>query len=298
MNPFPIPVRAAPLVGPGSQPVDDAALDVMPLPREMATFEMPRMPEQVPPSALASASDELAGLLDALRGWPFAPDAAGPRLDLHGIAPGVLEILGQVLGEGEVSIRIDGEPSLRIQETVFAGVWRCCRVDAEGRRVHDWIEAGAIPRVVLEAALAGAQPRLPSSPLPAGVMNAPALLAEIGSRLGVSAPGVVGARGHQLNLTLLPMAPNDHAALEQALPVGPVAIMSRGFGNCRVTSTGTRDVWRVQYFNNMNTLILNTIEVVGVPEVVIASAEDIDDTIERLAELVQWMQDSARTPAS
>ncbi len=298
MNPFPIPVRAAPLAGPGSQPDDDVALDVMPLPREMATFEMPRVPERVQPCALAAASDELAGLLQNLRGWTFGPDAAGPRLELHGIAPGVLDILGQVLGEGEVSIRIDGALPLRIQETVFAGLWRCCRLDAEGERVHDWIEAGAIPRVVLEAAWAGARPRLAQAALPAGVMNAPALLAEIEARLGAAARGVAGPRAHQVNLTLLPMAPDDHAALEQALPVGPVAIMSRGFGNCRVSSTGTRDVWRVQYFNSMNTLILNTIEVVGVPEVVVASAEDIDDTIERLAELVQWMQDAARESAS
>jgi hydrogenase-1 operon protein HyaF len=77
-----------------------------------------------------------------------------------------------------------------------------------------------------------------------------------------------------------------------------VAIISRGFGNCRVTSTGTRDVWRVQYFNNMNTLILNTLEVVGIPEVVVASDDDLEDTIGRLAELVQWMDESAQPPAS
>ena len=67
------------------------------------------------------------------------------------------------------------------------------------------------------------------------------------------------------------MTPDDHAVLERALPVGPVAMISRGFGNCHVTSTLTRDVWRVQYFNTMNTLILNTLEVVGVPEVALAS---------------------------
>ena len=77
--------------------------------------------------------------------------------------------------------------------------------------------------------------------------------------------------------------------LEQALPVGAVAVMSRGFGNCRITSTAARHVWRVQYFNNMQTLILNTIEVVDVPEVAIAAPDDLADTRERLAELVAWM---------
>jgi hydrogenase-1 operon protein HyaF len=80
--------------------------------------------------------------------------------------------------------------------------------------------------------------------------------------------------------------------LERALPGGSVAIMSRGFGNCRITSTTARNVWRVQYFNSMNTLILNTIEVVDVPEVALAAPEDLDDTRERLAELIDWMSES------
>ena len=42
-------------------------------------------------------------------------------------------------------------------------------------------------------------------------------------------------------------------------------MISRGFGNCHVSSTLTRGVWRVQYFNNMNTLILDTLEVVTCP---------------------------------
>jgi hypothetical protein len=74
------------------------------------------------------------------------------------------------------------------------------------------------------------------------------------------------------------MTPEDHQTLERALPVGSVAIISRGFGNCRITSTAARNVWREQYFNSMNTLILNTIEVVDVPEVALAAPEDLDDT--------------------
>ena len=89
-----------------------------------------------------------------------------------------------------------------------------------------------------------------------------------------------------INLTLFPLTPDDHAVLEQALPVGCVAMISRGFGNCHITSTALRDVWRVQYFNSMKTLILNTIEIVDVPAVALAAAEDLADSRERLAELV------------
>ncbi len=80
--------------GPGSQPADEAELSVLPLPRGMQTFEMPRVPERVDPLALAAARELLARFLDTPAG-----------LDPAGTAPAVLDIVNQVLGEGEVSIR-------------------------------------------------------------------------------------------------------------------------------------------------------------------------------------------------
>jgi len=291
MKDFPIPVRS---IGPGSQPEEDAELDFLPMPRGMNTFAMPRVPEQADPGALAASRDVLAAFLAALGGWDPDGTLKGPRVDMTGIAPTVLEITNQMLGEGEVSIQIKGERHWRIQESVFTGLWRCCELDTEGRLVADWLEAGAVPEVALEAARAAAAPGLPAVDWPAGAMNSPALVAEIGSQLQTREPA---ARAHVINLTLFPMTPDDHAVLEQALPVGPVAMISRGFGNCHVTSTLTRDVWRVQYFNSMNTLILNTLEVVGVPEVALASTEDLADSRERLAELVQWMDESVAEQA-
>jgi hydrogenase-1 operon protein HyaF len=44
-------------------------------------------------------------------------------------------------------------------------------------------------------------------------------------------------------------------------------------------------VWRVRYFNSMDTLILDTIEVTGVPEVACAAREDVADSAERLGEI-------------
>jgi hydrogenase-1 operon protein HyaF len=40
----------------------------------------------------------------------------------------------------------------------------------------------------------------------------------------------------------------------------------------------------VQYFNSMDHLILNTIEVATVPEVALAAPEDFSDSLERLDE--------------
>ena len=287
MKDFPIPVRAT---GPGSQPVDDGELQYLEMPRGMNTFEMPRVPEAVDPSALAGARDLLAAFLERLEAWDPADSGTAPRIELSGIAEPVLEIANQMLGEGEVAIQIGGAPSLRIQESVFTGIWRCCEIDADGRLGRDWLEAAPVPRIALDLARGAARPALVPVVLPPGAMNSPALINEISSQLGHRGPG---QRAHVVNLTLFPMTPDDHAVLEQALPVGPVAMISRGFGNCRITSTATRDVWRVQYFNNMNTLILNTIEVVDVPEVALASGEDLIDTRNRLVELVEWMGESA-----
>ena len=291
MKDFPIPVRA---FGPGSQPEEDAELDVMPMPHEMNTFCMPRVPERVDPAALAASREVFAGFLAALERWDAAGETRGPRIEMNGIPPATLEITNQMLGEGEVSIQVGGTRPLRIQESVFTGVWRCCEIGADGRLQHDWLEAAALPQAALEAARAAAADGLPPTAFPAGAMNSPALLAEIASQRIGRAPG---QRAHVINLTLFPLTPDDHAVLQAALPVGPVAMISRGFGNCRVTSTLTRDVWRVQYFNSMNTLILDTIEVVDVPEVALASPEDLDDSRLRLAELVQWLDESAADAA-
>jgi hydrogenase-1 operon protein HyaF len=283
MKDFPIPVRA---FGPGSQPEQDAELAYLEMPRGMHTFEMPRVPERVDPAAMAQSRELLARFVDELAGWDPVRQRQGPSIALDALSPAALEITNQVLGEGEVSIRIDGTRPLHIQESVFAGLWRCCELGADGQLARYWLEAGPVPRVVMDAAITAASPALVAVAWPAGAMNSPALVAEIGSRLAAFEPG---APAGQINLTHLPMSPEDHAVLAQALPVGPVAMISRGFGNCHVTSTLTRHVWRVQYFNSMTTLILNTIEVVDMPEVAIASAEDLIDSRERLAELVQWM---------
>ena len=293
MKDFPIPVR---MVGPGSQAEDeDAELQYLAMPKGMNTFRMPVVPEHAEVTALAAARDVLADFLAWLERWDPAGEGEGPRSDMTGLAPEARIVANEVLGEGEVSIQVAGMPSLRIQESVFTGLWRCCEFDAGGALRRDWLEAAPVPRVALERARAAASAALAPVEMPPGAMNSPALISEIASQLDGRTPG---QRAHVVNLTLFPMTPDDHTVLERALPVGPVAMISRGFGNCRITSTAARDVWRVQYFNNMNTLILNTIEVVGVPEVALASAEDLADSRTRLAELVAWMDESVAEQAA
>lgn len=283
MKAFPIPVRS---IGPGSQPADEVELDVMPMPRGMATFEMPRVPEQVPAAVLREAAEALRGFLQALQGWDPATQAHGPERALDGLSAAALTVCNEVLGEGEVAVRIDAESPLQMQESVFGGVWLCGERDRDGRLLRYGLEAGSVPRAVATSAAAASGVIPAIDAWPEGVMNAPALIAEIRARLQAG-------QGGQINLTLLPLTPQDHAVLAQALPVGRVAMISRGFGNCHVSSTTLRGVWRVQYFNSMNTLILDTIELAPVPEVALASPDDLADSRQRLAELVQWMDESA-----
>ena len=182
------------------------------------------------------ARDLLAAFLALLDAWDPTATPRGPRLDLAGVARPALEIMNEMLGEGEVSIQIDGARKFRIQESVFTGLWRVCALDGDGRLARDWLEAGMLPGVAVEIAQELGSDALPSIDLPPGAMNSPALLAEIGSQMATRKRG---AAAHVINLTLFPMTPEDHAVLEQALPVGPVAMISRGFGNCHVTSTGS-----------------------------------------------------------
>jgi len=289
MKAFDIPIRA---IGPGSQPDDDAELQFMDMPKEIRTFDMPRVPEHAPEHDMAQARAVVDDAIAALARW--RPDeTAYPCIEITGLARGPLAVLNEVLGEGEVSIRVGQARALRMQETLFAGVWRVLRLDPRGRLEHDTIEICAIPRLAIESARCATRLRLPvATTLPDGLMNAPSLLAEIEFQSQAWRPG---ASAHVVNLSLLPLSPVDHRHLEEMLSVGPVAIMSRGFGNCRITSTSLANVWRVQYFNNMQTLILDTIEVVEVPEVALAAPEDLADSALRLQELAVWMAEPCET---
>lgn len=289
-QPFPIPVR---VVGPGSQPADDAVLDVMPLPRELSAFEMPHVPERVGAATMLESAAALQRLLDAMAA--HSADGDGPCIALDDLSPAALEVTNQVLGDGEVSIRVAASaarPAVDVQESVFAGIWRCGERNADGALARYWLEAGTVPRAVREAAQDADGAVQDPKPWPTGAMNSPALLAELRARLAA------GETRGQINLTLLPLTPEDRRVLDAALPPGPVAVLSRGFGHCQVASTAVRGVWRVQFFNSMNTPILETIEIAVLPEAVAAAADDLAASRERLADLLRWMRESAADESS
>jgi len=283
MKPLNIPIVA---LGPGSQPMEDAP-NLLDLPRDISGFVMPQVPETADRSRFAEARDVIRQLVEALSGHETGSQPY-PRLELTRLHPQTIELLNQTLLDGEVSALLTGpRGTVKIQETNFAGIWRLLHYSPGGELAHDFIEACPVPDVILQYAAESSAPELEIAPPPPGVMNSPTVLFEIREQAAQYAPG---RPAHVVNLTLLPMSPQDHDYLNRSLPAGPVAILSRGYGRCRVSSTTLRHAWRVQYFNNMNTLILNTVEVVDIPEVVKAAHEDIEDSLERLRELLDWME--------
>ena len=301
-KPFPIPVVA---LGPGSLSGvgagDDETLDYLTMPQGMDTYRPPVLPE---PEQLAGHDAVLAVLTAALaqlRALGAADDGASAAtptpIDLGGLAPADLTLLNQLLGEGEVSAQVLAAPDrstdvarVRIQESVFAGVWRVIATDNDGSgdgRVHDTLEVGAIPARLRAAARADVRPE-PAAPaaLPPGVFNAPSILVELAEHRQHWRDGQPAA---VVNLTLLPVSPEDIAWIDHQLGTGRVVILSRGYGNCRITSTRVPNTWRVVYYNSQDAVILNSVEVTGLPEVACAAAEDLADSAERLAEVLQWV---------
>jgi len=291
-RPFPIPVVAA--LGPGSQP-EDETLDYMTMPSGMDTYRPPVLPEPEELAGHAIATQVLQAVIDtvaaSLRGEMVAP------IPLGGLPANELALVNQVLGEGEVSAQVLARPEtrsfgadavrVRVQESVFAGVWRVLAIDDDGA-LHDHIEVGAIPAALIEAAREDAQaPRTPPGPLPAAMVNVPTILVELADQRERWMPG---QDAHVVNLTLLPLSPDDIAHIDHQLGTGRVVILSRGYGNCRITNTLAANTWRVVYYNSQDKVILNAIEVSTLPEVACAAQEDLADTHERLSEVLQWVE--------
>lgn len=283
-RPFPIPLVSA--MGPGSQ-IEDEELDYLPMPQGMSTYQPPRLPEPDAldghGAAIAVLDQVLAVLQAAIRGEFVAP------VDLSGLGAADRQIVNQALGEGEVGAQVaDGQGSalVQVQESVFAGVWRVIERLPDGG-LQDRIEVGAIPEVLKTCARQdGASGHRPPARLPEGVMNAPTLLQELHDQ---RQQWRAGQSAHLVNLSLLPLSPADMACLEEQLGTGRVVILSRGYGNCRISSTCVPNTWRVVYYNSQDAMILNSIEVVDMPEVACAAPEDLVDSQQRLREVMAWV---------
>jgi hydrogenase-1 operon protein HyaF len=203
---------------------------------------------------LPRLADALARQKDGERGKGF---------DITDFPADDRQLISQVLGEGEVG----GVAALRngivaqIQESVMAGLWRVRFTDAEGHEIGDYIEVGAYPEAVNEACAFASGDILIGAP-PEGAMNVMPVLAEIQERVSAYRPG---DDNHVMTFSLFPMTPEDMTFLQDTLGPGPVTLVSRGYGSCRIAATAARGVWSVQFYNSMETIVLDTLEIGGVP---------------------------------
>ncbi|SIS70672.1 hydrogenase expression/formation protein [Phaeovulum vinaykumarii] len=263
--------------GPGSQPQDeDAELNFLAMPSGMRTYSA-HVPETRDTAAEAPALALLGQIAEACA--EAARSGTGAAFDLAGLPAAARRLMAETLGQGEVSMKLAGIPALMVQESVFAGVW-----SVAGAGV-DRVEVGAVPAECAPRAFSPARAAQGlGAPRPAGLANAPALLVELLDRSAAFTPG---AAAHVVNLSLLPHTEADLVWLDAALGQGSATILSRGYGNCRITATATPHVWRVQFFNSMDSLILDTFEVTGIPEVVLAAPEDLSDSGGRILEVLE-----------
>lgn len=232
-------------------------------------------------AVLTAGRAALDAALAGLRSHRIGTDAP-VRVDLSALPDADARLVDEVLGEGEVQVKLaDGT---RVQESVMPGLWRVKTAAAS------WLEVADIPAVVREAVrplpavvVVPAEDRIPR-----GAMNVRAVLGELRDAAAARADDPrAGGGWHEVNLTLLPMTPVDLMVLETQLGGdGPVDILSRGYGNCRIVSTGIRNVWRLMYFNADDKMILHVLQVGDVPAAGLAAQDDLADSAERLHDIL------------
>lgn len=279
-------------LGPGSQPEDD---DIV-----LTKFATTRLAKDDSEFAIARQADPLATLdseelehcRDALELALRIADDLGqlkpgdrqPVYDVSGLDETNQKVLKEVLGEGEVSILIHAPVEDQITESVLAGVWRVRELDADGNIRHDYVEIGEVPARVRHAIEVATVDRFQPGTPPEGAMNVMPVLSEISAR---SARYKLGQRNHVISFSLLPMTEQDQSHLQSVLGRGPVHITSRGYGRCRVLSTGVRHVWAVQFFSASDEVVLDTVEIGDVPEAARAAKEDFEDSSVRMREIAE-----------
>lgn len=284
-----IPIKT--IVGPGSQ-VDDFAegeLEYLNMPKSMDTFSHPTLPE---PEEVGNASDGIKLLNTIATLLHSHPNQLQDNcISLTTLNAESLDLVNQILGVGEVSASIEINQDgacIEIQESVMAGIWRVREINNRGQLLADYAEVAKIPTVISKTAFAKARASVDANlEMQDGIINSPSILVELNEA------GLAHKKGDLplvVNLTLLPLSERDVLEIGERLGVGPVTILSRGYGNCRIGSTGCKNVWWIKYYNSDDSLILNTIEVVDMPEVAMASIEDIQDSAHRLQEILEIYQ--------
>ena len=187
-KPISIPIN---LLGPGSQPERSVA-NTIGVPDIVDTFRQPYTPEVANKATAEKCRQFFIDLYEEMRLWNMDSGDAGPAFAMNGYDKDTLALINQMLGEGEVAIRIsipnETFDEIRIQESIFVGVWRVCYY-RDGQQIADQLEVSAIPSCVAEAAYVTSQPDLHPVEFGPEAMNSPAIIAELKEALKAWEPG-------------------------------------------------------------------------------------------------------------
>jgi len=294
VKPITIPIRS---IGPGSHKEEVEAYTIG-VPDTISTYQMPSSTANVSPETALKCRNFFMSVYTEMKMWNRDSGDAGPAFSFENLDLETLRMINEMLGEGEVAIQVkvpeEKFDEIRVQESIFVGVWRV-RYFRNGKAIADQLEISALPYCVAEAAYKDCRPSLIPVTIPENAMNSPAILEEIKVAIEKWEPGTPPVT---INLSHLPMSPEDNVVIEKALGAGTVHMISKGLGNCHILSTDVRHVWRIQYFNAAPSgrLILNTVSICGIPEEAIASSEDLEDSVYRLKELLEWVTQSWDLP--
>ena len=205
-------------------------------------------------------------------------------VSLRSLEPGDRDTVLDVLGEGDVWGSVGGSVGYTFAESVLTGLWHVEATSQDGTKT-DWLEVARIPQAVLHAAehMPRESIQIPDR-MPQGAMNSLALLTELQQRSAAYRPG---EENHVINFTLLPITEADAEVLTTVLGQIPLVIRGGGYGSCRIFASGLRHVWAVQYLNSMDKVILDTLEIGGVPVAALAAQEDLAESAGRLPEMMQ-----------
>jgi hydrogenase-1 operon protein HyaF len=266
---------------PAAAPADgDASLRLLDMPVASARPRRDaKRVDHLSQAARAVLEEAAAALRDHAAG-----DREPTRVSLRSLDAGDRDMVLDALGEGDVWGSVGGAVGYEFAESVMAGLWHVEATAQDGTR-SEWLEVAPIPQAVLHAAerMPRDSIRVPER-LPQGAMNSLALLTELQQRSSACQPG---AENHVINFTLLPITEADAEVLTAVLGQLPLVIRGGGYGSCRVFATGLRHVWAVQYLNSMDKVILDTLEIGGVPVAALATREDLEESAARLAEMIQ-----------
>ena len=268
-------------------PKEEETLEYIAMPEGMSTFEVnSKIYEWDENTDLSSCKALLEKVIAQVETYNVQDQ--GLIFPVEGLNGDNLAYLNQLLGEGEVSAIIaHNHKNVNIQESIFTGIWRVNIFDERNNLIEDYIEVSQFPEVIktVNAELLS-EINFNNKFIPEGVINAPSIIVELQDKLGQF------TKNHDIipepvNLTLLPHSPEDITFINKVLGTGNTVILSRGYGNCRITSTLVAGVWLIQYFNSTDKEILSTIDIVSAPAVACAGQEDLEDTAMRLKEFAE-----------